>query len=252
VSNPETKIYYYLYEVTNLVNGKTYIGQHITDDLEDGYMGGGLALGRAIKKYGKENFKKEVLIFARSAESLNLLEMMAVTLEFCERRDNYNLREGGGSKGRLCSETRKKISIAKSGPRNHNYGKKFSEETRSRMSKAQKGRIVPLEARLKHSAKMRGRKLSKEHREKLSRNSKRHKPSPQLLEKMKKLFGKPFAPIYNKRTGEIVRDGVNASGFARDRGLRQPNFVAMLKGRMPSCGGWALLQNSSVDKIADL
>lgn len=244
----EAKTYYYLYEITNLVNKKTYIGQHATEDLEDGYMGGGLALGKAIKKYGKENFKKEILLFAKNAEALNILEMMAVTPEFCERRDNYNLREGGGSKGRLCAETRKRISIARSGPRNHNYGKKFSDEIRAKMSRAQKGRIVPLEARLKHSAKMRGRKLSKEHREKISRNSKRHKPSPQLLEKMKKLFGKPFAPIYNKHTGEIVRDGVNASGFARDRGLRQPNFVAMLKGRLPSYKGWTLLENSVVDK----
>lgn len=244
----EAKTYYYLYEITNLVNGKTYIGQHIADDLKDGYMGGGLALGKAIKKYGKDSFEKEILLFARNANALNILEMMAVTPEFCERRDNYNLREGGGSKGRLCAETRKKISIAKSGHRNHNYGKKFSEETRSRMSKAQKGKIVSLEVRLKHAAKMRGRKLSEEHREKLKKSHRRHKPTPQLLEKMKKLFGKPFAPIYNKYTGEVIRDGINASGFARDRGLSQPNFVAMLKGRMPSCGGWALLENSVVDK----
>ena len=248
----EAKTYYYLYEITNLVNKKTYIGQHATEDLEDGYMGGGLALGKAIKKYGKENFKKEILLFAQNAEALNILEMMAVTPEFCERRDNYNLREGGGSKGRLCAQTRKRISIAKSGSRNHNYGKTLSEETREKMSRAQRGRTVSLEARIKQAAKMRGRKLSKEHREKISNGSRRLKPSPQLLEKMKELFGKPFAPIYNKHTGEIVRDGVNASGFARDRGLSQPNFVAMLKGRMPSCGGWMLLQNSSIDNLQPL
>lgn len=244
--SPEPK--YIIYEVTNLVNGKNYIGQHITDSLEDGYMGGGLALGKAIKKYGRDSFKKEILLFAQNAEALNILEMMAVTPEFCERRDNYNLREGGGSRGRLCAETKRKISIAKSGHRNHNYGKRFSDEIRAKMSKAQKGRVVPLEARLKQAAKMRGRKLSEEHREKLKKNHRRHKPTPQLLEKMKKLFGKPFATICNKYTGEIIRDGINASGFARDRGLSQPNFVAMLKGRMPSCGGWVLLKNSVVDK----
>jgi hypothetical protein len=32
-------MYYLLYEITNLVNGKTYIGQHITKNIEDGYMG---------------------------------------------------------------------------------------------------------------------------------------------------------------------------------------------------------------------
>jgi len=246
--NPETKVYYYLYEVKNLVNGKTYIGQHITDNLEDGYLGSGQALKRAIKKYGKDNFEKEILLFARNQQALNILEMMAVTPEFCEKRDNYNLREGGGSKGRLCSETKKRISVAKSGPKNHNYGKKFSAETRAKMSRAKKGRVVSLEARMKQSQKMRGRKLTEEHRAKMSRSSRRLKPTPQLLEKMKKLYAKPFAAIRNKHTGEVVLDGVNACEFCRERGLSQSNFVAMLKGRMPSCGGWVLLENSTIDK----
>jgi group I intron endonuclease len=246
--NPETKVYYYLYEVTNLVNGKTYIGQHITDNLEDGYLGSGQALKRAIKKYGKDNFEKEILLFARNQQALNILEMMAVTPEFCEKRDNYNLREGGGSKGRLCSETKKRISAAKSGTKNHNYGKKFSAETRAKISKSMKGRIVSLEARMKQSQKMRGRKLTEEHRAKMSRSSKRLKPTPKLIEKMKKLYAKPFAPVRNKHTGEVVLDGVNACEFCRKRGLNQPNFVSMLKGRMPSYKGWVLLENSTIDK----
>ena len=246
--NLESKACYYLYEVTNLVNRKTYIGQHITDNLEDGYLGSGQALKRAIKKYGKKNFKKEILLFARNQQALNILEMMAVTPEHCERRDNYNLREGGGSKGRLCSETKKRISAAKSGPKNHNYGKKFSVETRTKMSRAKRGRVVTLEARMKQSQKMRGRKLTEEHRAKMSRSSKRLKPTPQLLEKMKKLYAKPFAPIRNKRTGEVVLDGVNACEFCRERALNQPNFVSMLKGRMPSYKGWVLLEKSTIDK----
>jgi len=152
----------------------------------------------------------------------------------------------------MSSETKKRISIAKSGPKNHNYGKKFSAEIRAKMSKAQKGRVVPLEVRLRHSQKMTGRKLAEEHKAKISKNSKRLKPSPKLLEKMKKLFSKPFPPIYNKITGEVVKNGVNACGFCRDRGLRQSNFVAMLKGRVPSHKGWALLQNSSIDNLAEL
>ena len=50
----------YIYLTTNLVNGKKYIGQH-NGSIKDDYLGSGVLLVKAIKKYGKENFKKEIL-----------------------------------------------------------------------------------------------------------------------------------------------------------------------------------------------
>ena len=49
--------YKFIYKITNNINGKIYIGQHITDRLNDGYKGSGIVIEQAFKKYGKHNAK---------------------------------------------------------------------------------------------------------------------------------------------------------------------------------------------------
>jgi len=45
---------HYNYITTNNINGKQYIGAHSTNNIDDGYLGSGLLITRAKKKYGKE------------------------------------------------------------------------------------------------------------------------------------------------------------------------------------------------------
>lgn len=84
-----------IYKITNSINGKFYIGKHSTNNIEDNYLGSSKILYRAIKKYGKENFTKEILdIFYTEQEALDK-ESELVNETFVNRKDTYNLTLGG-------------------------------------------------------------------------------------------------------------------------------------------------------------
>ena len=85
-------MHYIIYKTTNLVNGKFYIGKHQTNDLNDGYIGSGKLLKRAIKKYGIENFKTEILFKCPTEAHMNLAEKVYVVID---SEVSYNLCPGG-------------------------------------------------------------------------------------------------------------------------------------------------------------
>jgi hypothetical protein len=82
---------YTIYRITNNINSKTYIGKHQTNNLDDGYMGSGKLITRAIKKYGKENFSKEILYVFDTEEEMNNKEKEIVVIS----ETTYNLCPGG-------------------------------------------------------------------------------------------------------------------------------------------------------------
>jgi len=89
------KKFNFVYKTTNLINEKIYIGVHSTDNLDDGYLGSGNRIIWAISKYGKENFKREILNFFETRKQCYQQEKVLVTTTFIERSDVYNLTEGG-------------------------------------------------------------------------------------------------------------------------------------------------------------
>jgi len=158
------KKYHFIYKTTNLLSGKYYIGMHSTDDLNDGYMGSGNRLRLAVRKHGKENFKREVLEYCETREELGKREKEVVNLDEISKIECMNLTVGGeggySKKGndaflfRLHNdvEFREKISketsetnkrLIKEGkltvPTYDWLGKKHSEETKKKMSEIKGG-----------------------------------------------------------------------------------------------------------------
>ena len=88
-------IYYVIYRITNLINNKIYIGAHQTNNIDDNYMGSGQSIRNAIKKYGIENFKKDILFVFDNKDEMYAKEKEIVTEDFCRRLDTYNIRIGG-------------------------------------------------------------------------------------------------------------------------------------------------------------
>ena len=85
-------MHYIIYKTTNLVNGKFYIGKHQTSNLDDGYVGSGKLLKRAIKKYGLDQFKTEIVEVCPTEAHMNLAEKIYVVID---PEVSYNLCPGG-------------------------------------------------------------------------------------------------------------------------------------------------------------
>lgn len=179
-----------IYCIKNKINGKEYVGltkrslkdrwkQHIQESNRENSWEWNTPLGRAIKKYGVENFEIFVLESCKTEQELRQKE---INLIF-ERKSHvdyggYNLTKGGdGRLGyKLSDEIKIKIGLG-------NKGKTYTEETLHRMSVAAKKRSVgkpsPMqgkkhtkEAKQKIISHLIGRKQSEETRKKRSESMK--------------------------------------------------------------------------------
>lgn len=101
---------YFVYKTINTINNKSYIGIHQTENEDDGYLGSGVALKRAVKKYGEENFIREIISYHKSFDELLEVESRIVDEKWVKDRDNYNMKTGGQSAGILSEESKLKIS----------------------------------------------------------------------------------------------------------------------------------------------
>lgn len=182
---------YTVYRVTNLVNGNYYVGVHKTNVPNDGYLGSGNLINLAIRKYGIENFEKEILfIFENSVEAYQKEKELVVPNSIDPRSYNLNVGGFGGwdyAKKRMIqklkddpdfrSSYRKKLSMGalrlgrkitrehKEILRNRFLGERKSQESVRKSSESRIGMHPSTETKLKQSK----AKIGKTHTEETKR-----------------------------------------------------------------------------------
>lgn len=88
-------MFYTIYKTTNSITNEFYVGQHVTSDLDDGYLGSGVDLLQSVKKYGKTNFIKEILYIFDTEEEMNNKEIEIVNESFLSNPLVLNKQPGG-------------------------------------------------------------------------------------------------------------------------------------------------------------
>ena len=137
------------------------------------------AIHAAIKKYGSENFSVEIIRYPGiSDEALNAVERGYIRKLNCKSQNGYNLTDGGDG-GSPCEETRRKISEAQK-------GKTLSDKTKQKMSEAHKGKT-----------------FSEETRRKLSENNAMKRP--EVCRKLSEANKGKNHPMYGKTLSEETR-----------------------------------------------
>lgn len=158
-----------IYCIKNRINGKTYIGQSINlnkrKNIHYYYLNNNkhdnAHLQYAWNKYGENNFEFEILLYCEPFELIKY-EQFFVNSYIPEMVYNIRLECVETNSGiKFSEEIREKLRKAHGGKNHHLYGKHHSEETKKRMSEAQKRNKSRL-----------GRHISEETREKMSKSNK--------------------------------------------------------------------------------
>lgn len=191
----------FVYLTTNIVNGKIYVGQYTfkaDKRLNANYLGSGTVIEQAIKKYGRENFKRRILKVCFTINQLNGYETY-YTLKYNPTLDpniGYNQIIGPnrvcGNKNpmsypnvskkisgenhylfrkHLSEETKKKISNKLSGVNNPFYGKTHPKGKMSKILKDYYSTHKGKETIYKVKNKLKGRIMSEEQKEKIRQSN---------------------------------------------------------------------------------
>lgn len=229
-----------IYKITNILNGKVYIGQTIRT-LEERWISHlskhsrCRAIKSAIDKHGAENFIIEQIDTARDLTDLNKKEEFWVDKLNTLSPSGYNLKTGG-DQPRMSEESLKKASESKKGIKPWNTGLdktdprvakyiRYGAETHSYGKSYRKGKKASEETRRKISEGQRGRRLSEDTKKKMSES--------RLKSPFLKLVKKSILCIENNTVYQSMSEA------AQLLNISVSNLCNVLKGKRKSAGGYS-------------
>ena len=241
IENLNLEVYGIIYLIKNKVNGKCYVGQ---TQKEKGFdyryycSGEGIErvynyhkslrehnrsynehLLRSIEKYGFKAFEViKYLDYAFSLEELNIKEKVYIQL-YNSLKNGYNETLGGeGTEGRPHSEeTRQKISEANKGGNHPMYGKYHTEETKQKMSKIKKGENNP----------MHGNHHSEEVKQKIREGNKGKHLSNEAKQKISEAKKGENNPMYGNHHSEEAKQKISEARKGKYVGENHPRAKAV-------------------------
>ena len=217
-------------------NGKMYVGVTRTNPKHrwnngQGYKGQSRFFN-AIKKYGWENFKHEILLEGLTKEEAELAERLFIGYwNLTSQEYGYNI-DGGGSLNKDVSETtRQKMSQSHKGCKNYMYGKCHSQDTKDKISRANKGRHSGVDNPRY------GKHHTKEAKLKMSMANKGKVIPPDMREKISIALGKRVAAI-NIDSNEVVSIYNSTREAERQMGIPHTNIGECCRGVRKTAGGY--------------
>lgn len=210
------KCYYgFVYITTNTISRKKYIGKRKYSPGWENYLGSGKLFKNALKKYGKDNFSREILCECITRLELDNQEKYYIDLyDAVNSKEFYNIHEGGTG-GNLRSgwskeqlETYwKNFSISLkgkyAGENNPMWGKTHTKEVREKIARCNSERVFTDEMRKKYSDVKKGKKHTEEHKSNIAKSKLKkviviQKDTYEIYDGAKYV---PITDVYNKVTG---------------------------------------------------
>jgi len=213
-----------IYGIENILNHKIYIGQtkNALEQRFKEHKKSKRSIGKAIRKYGEENFLKIVLEECETQEQLNECEMKWIKRLNCMTPNGYNRTAGGEGVRNFhhTEETRKQISQTMTGRKQTEEHKKNSSVSQQKRwknpeehEKATEGQLKryenPEEHKKTSAALKKSRKENPISAESRARQAKSlikfYEDNPEMKEHLSEMTKKQFAtPESRKKHSEIM------------------------------------------------